>query len=267
MRLNQEQKIQIQAEKEAGVSTKDIAAKFGIHPSTVLKAAKDVPKIKLPTTEDVDLGERAGFLDPTPAPVPRPPEPKTPPFPDHPALDKFFAGLEGPAPQAPVPRPAPELPRGDPDELVQKILLNAESFPELFPNPPSIDSLASKSVNQLAEVLQSMETSRAVRMLTVQLKQVFLVGSRATEVMGKQYLGLKTDGLTDGLISQQKELDYLFRELAIKHSKKFGKVVEPEVRLLMLFGITVLQTDAANRVKDRLAQQNPASTAEKFGDL
>ena len=260
-KLSQEQKIQIQAEKEAGVSTKDIAVKFGIHPSTVLKAAKDVPKLQLPTTEDVDLGDRAGFLD-----IPRPPEPKTPPFPDHPALDKFFAGLE-PAAQRPEPRPAPELPRGDPDELVQKILLNAESFPELFPNPPSIDSLASKSVNQLAEVLQSMETSRAVRMLTVQLKQVFLVGSRATEVMGKQYLGLKTDGLTDGLISQQKELDYLFRELAIKHSKKFGKVVEPEVRLLMLFGITVLQTDAANRVKDRLAQQNPASTAEKFGDL
>ena len=254
-KLTEEQKSHISADRAAGVSTKEIALKFGVHPSTILKQLKPrAQSVKVPVAPDLE--ERAGFLDPD---VRRDP-PRL--IPNDQVLDKIFAGL-APEP-APVPASLP-IPSGDPDELVQKILLNADSFPEMFPNTPSVASLATKSARELADVLQSMETSRAVRMLTVQLKQVFLVGSRATEMLGKQYLGLKTDGLTDGLIAQQKELDFIFRELAIKHSRKFGKVVEPEVRLLMLFGMAVLQTDATNRVRDRLA--SPASTADKFDDL
>jgi hypothetical protein len=257
-KLTAEQKSQIVSDRAAGISTKEIALKFGVHPSTILKQlkprAEEIQSVTVPVAPDLE--ERAGFLDPE---VRRePPQP----IPNDQVLDKIFAGL-APEP-VPVPVPAP-IASGDPDELVQKILLNAESFPEMFPNTPSVASLATKSVRELADVLQSMETSRAVRMLTVQLKQVFLVGSRAIEMLGKQYLGLKTDGLTDGLIAQQKELDFIFRELAIKHSRKFGKVVEPEVRLLMLFGMAVLQTDATNRVRDRLA--SPASTTDKFDDL
>jgi hypothetical protein len=256
-KLTEEQKSQILADRAAGVPTKEIALKFGVHPSTILKQlkprAEEIQTVTMPVAPDLE--ERAGFLDPELRREPRP-------IPNEQVLDKIFAGL-APEP-APVPASLP-IPSGDPDELVQKILLNAESFPEMFPNTPSVASLATKSARELADVLQSMETSRAVRMLTVQLKQVFLVGSRATEMLGKQYLGLKTEGLTDGLIAQQKELDFIFRELAIKHSRKFGKVVEPEVRLLMLFGMAVLQTDATNRVRDRLA--SPASTADKFDDL
>ena len=182
-RLTEEQKIQISADRAAGVSTKDIASKFGVHPSTILKSLKppkdDTQSVTVPVAPDLE--ERAEFLDP-----PRPEARRNPPrqVPDE-VLDKIFAGL------VPAAEPTPEpqrsvAPSGDPDELVQKILLNAESFPEMFPNTPSIDALATKSPRELAEVLQSMETSRAVRMLTVQLKQVFLVGTRATEMVGKR---------------------------------------------------------------------------------
>jgi len=257
MRLSAEQKSQIVSDRAAGISTKEIALKFGVHPSTILKTrAETVQSVEVPM---VDLDERARFLDAARPEAAKPrPEVKI----DDRVLDKLFSGL---AAQPEVVAPVAVIPSGDPDELVQKILLNAESFPDMFPNTPSVASLATKSARELADVLQSMETSRAVRMLTVQLKQVFLVGSRATEMLGKQYLGLKTDGLTDGLIAQQKELDFIFRELAIKHSRKFGKVVEPEVRLLMMFGMAVLQTDATNRVRARLSE-SPVE-ADKFGDL
>lgn len=242
-KISPEKKAEIRADKEAGLSTKEIAEKHGVNTSTINRH----------TRPDVDLAQRASMFEPAPDHAPQAATL------EHPVLAKLMTNLD-----EPVRAQLPELPRGDPSELVQKILLNAESFPEVFPHPPSIDSLVSKSVRELTDVLASMETSRAVRMLTVQMKQFFLVGSRAVEVAGKTYLNLKTEGLTDGLIAQQKELDYLFRELAIKHSKKFGKAMEPEARLLMLFGVALLQTDAANRMR---SQTTEPSTAEKFSDL
>jgi hypothetical protein len=179
-------------------------------------------------------------------------------------LDNFFKTIDAePQKQQPVPVTA-DVPRGDPKDLIQRILLNAESFPEVFPNPPSESSLAGKSWGDLDHVLKSMEHSRSVRTLSIQMKQVFFVGSRATEVLGKAMLRLKTDGMTDALMTQSKELDYLFRELAIKHAPKFSGTSEPEVRLLMLFGMTLLQTDATNRLRERVA---PKDAEDKYADL
>ncbi len=78
---------------------------------------------------------------------------------------------------------------------------------------------------------------------------------------------LKTDGMTDALMTQQKELDYLFRELAIKHASKFSGTSEPEVRLLMLFGMTLLQTDATNRLRERMPTSAPTEAQDKYADL
>jgi hypothetical protein len=255
MKLTDEIKQGIAEDRASGMSVKDVAAKYGINKSTISKYGK-VQSVVVPTTDDVDLAERAKILF-REAPIDEAPKPK-----DQRAIASFMAKVQ----EDEVPAPPKVVQRGDPEELIQKILLNAEAHPEVF-SGTTVETLAGRSAEELAAVLRTMEMSKAVRMLTVQMKQVFFVASRATEVAGKTFLKLKTDGLTDGLIAQQKELDFLFKELAIKHSKAFGKSTEPEIRLLMMFGIAVLQTDATNRVKERMAATTPAETTEKYGDL
>ena len=90
---------------------------------------------------------------------------------------------------------------------------------------------------------------------------------RATEIVGKSFLKMKTDGMTEALMVQQKELDFIFRELAIKHSSRFSATTEPEVKLLMIVGMTLLQTDSSNRLKERLAQTQRSETTDKYSDL
>ena len=266
MKLAEEVKRGIAADRKAGMSVKEVSAKYGVNKSTIAKyarAAEEVQSVEVPTTLDleVDLDERAKMLDSEPPPMKKA---AAVPAKTSKAVEAFMKSALA---EAPAPAPAVELPRGDPKELVQRILLNAETFPEVFPNPPTQSSLAGKSWKELDEVLKSMEHSRAVRMLSVQMKQVFFVASRATEVLGKAALKLKTDGMTDALMAQTKELDYLFRELAIKHASKFSGTSEPEVRLLMLFGMTLLQTDATNRLRERMPESAPTETAEKYTDL
>jgi len=260
MKLDDAVKKGIAEDRAAGMSVKDVAAKYGVNKSTISKYSKTevVQSVEVPTVQDINLEERAkAFVDaPIDQPAPKPRDMKT--------IAKFMATLDE-APPAPHVKPPP-VPRGDPAELIQKILLNIESHPDVFP-ATSIDALAGRSPEDLSDVLANMELSKSVRMLSVQMKQVFLVGSRAVEVAGKAFLKLKTDGLTDALLAQQKELDFLFKELAIKHARKFGKATEPEIRLLMMFGIALLQTDATNRVRERMATTTPPETTEKYGDL
>jgi transposase-like protein len=269
MKLAEEVKRGIAADRKAGMSVKEVSAKYGVNKSTIAKyarAAEEVQSVEVPTTLDleVDLSERAKMLDSEPPPMKKA---AAVPAKTSKAVEAFIKSALAEEAPAPAPAPAVELPRGDPKELVQRILLNAETFPEVFPNPPTQSSLAGKGWKELDEVLKSMEHSRAVRMLSVQMKQVFFVASRATEVLGKAALKLKTDGMTDALMTQTKELDYLFRELAIKHASKFSGTSEPEVRLLMLFGMTLLQTDATNRLRERMPASAPTETAEKYADL
>ncbi len=93
------------------------------------------------------------------------------------------------------------------------------------------------------------------------------MGSRATEMLGKSVLRLRVEGMTDALMAQQAELDYIFRELAIKHAPRVGQSTSPEARLLMIVGLTMLQTDATNRLRERTSRATNAETTEKYADL
>jgi hypothetical protein len=269
MKLNDKIKKGIAADRLAGMSVQECCEKWNVHRSTISKYFKKnetIQEVQIPMLPP-DMEERAKFLSSDPPPM----EQKEPHL-DHPTIKEFMKKvLSEPVKEVvrveePVKEPVKELPRGDPNELIQRILLNAETFPDVFPNAPSQDTLASKSVLELDSVLKSMEHTRAVRMLSTQMKQVFFVASRATEVLGKAALRLKTDGMTDALMTQQKDLDYLFRELAIKHASKFSGTSEPEVRLLMMFGMTLLQTDATNRLKERLGT-SATRVSEEYADL
>ena len=258
MKLTADVKKGIAADRLAGMSVQECCVKWKVHRSTIAKYGTDEKQeVNVPVLPS-DMEERAKTLE-----IPQI-ERRT--SNDDPVIQAFMNDVlvVPSSPSVPVPTPKQELPRGDPNELIQRILLNAQTFPDIFPNAPTEQSLSQKGAKELEDVLKTMEHTRAVRMLSSQMKQVFFVASRATEMIGKTALRLKTDGMTDALMSQQKELDYLFRELAIKHANKFSGTSEPEVRLLMLFGITLLQTDATNRLRERMPTPN---TTEEYADL
>jgi hypothetical protein len=152
------------------------------------------------------------------------------------------------------------------DDIIQRILLNAENFPAHYPfitDRASFQaSLLEKTAASLTDLLETMEKTRTVNNFAAQMKQVFFVASRATEVLGKK-IRLKTDGLADNLMKQQQELDYIFKELAISYSESLSKASKPELRLAMLCGMAVLQTDAQNRLREAI-QKKPEET---FSDL
>jgi hypothetical protein len=238
------------ADRKSGLSVKAMAEKHGVNRTTVIKYTKATGELEARAAEFVQAPMASTATEPMPT-----------------VVTNFFRTLEAPQRVPDLPPPSPELPRGDPQELIQKIVMNAETFPDVFPRPPSQTELSSKSFLELQGILTTMEQSRAVKMLAAQMKQVFFVGSRATEMLGKSVLRLRVDGMTDALMAQQAELDYLFRELAIKHAPRVGPSTSPEARLLMIVGLTMLQTDATNRLRERTAKTTNVETTEKYADL
>jgi hypothetical protein len=159
--------------------------------------------------------------------------------------------------------------------VIQRIMLNIDNFAPMFSfihnKEEFVKSLHSKSLVDLEGILKTMETTRTTINLSNQMKQTFLMVAKGTEVLGNQYLNLKTDGFTAQLVAQKQELDMIFRELAIDYAPRFTFQTRPEVRLVMLYGMTLLQTDNNNRIKDFIEARSkvevPEASTEKFGDL
>jgi hypothetical protein len=111
------------------------------------------------------------------------------------------------------------------------------------------------------------------------MKQMFFMVSKGVEFAGSAFLKLKTDGFTDNLVQQQQELDMIFREVAIEYAPMFKMTNKPELRLAMVFTMTLIQTDSLNRLKESFADRqaerqfsksNPeenTSPEQKYEDL
>lgn len=159
--------------------------------------------------------------------------------------------------------------------VLQRIMLNLDNFAPLFSfihnRQEFVASLHTKSVEELKGILKTMETTRTTLNLANQIKNTFLMVGKATEVLAPKVIGLKTDGFVETLMSQKTELDMIFRELAIDYAPKFTFQTRPEIRLAMLYGMTLLQVDNTNRIKDYVASKQsaevPAQTQEAFADL
>jgi len=232
---------QILSDKKT-MTTKQLQEKYSLSRSSI-------QRVKLP-----DLEARAAEFEP-------PAKPK-----DEAQAIEIVQNIINSKPPAPAPAlaPAPATPAKPREEMIQRILLNADTFPAHYPfitdKTAFAQSLAEKSPEQLADLLKMMEQTRSINNMAAQMKQAFFVVSRATETLGG-HLRLKTQGLTDALLQQQQELDYIFKELAITYADKFSATTRPELKLALTFGMAVLQTDAQNRIRERL---NPE---QKFGDL
>ena len=62
----------------------------------------------------------------------------------------------------------------------------------------------------------------------------------------------------------------IFRELAIEYAPRFNFQTRPEMRLGLVYVMTLLQVDNTNRIKAVIASAKedvPAATQESFADL
>lgn len=143
--------------------------------------------------------------------------------------------------------------------LEQRIILNVENFAPIFTfikdRDQFIKSLHSKSAEELQGILTTLETTRTTINLSNQMKQSFFMVARGTEVFGASLLGLKTHGFTENIMIQKQELDMIFREIAIEYAPMFKITTKPELRLLMCFSMSLMQTDSVNRLKETMAAQ------------
>ena len=161
--------------------------------------------------------------------------------------------------------------------LEQRIILNVENFAPIFTfikdRDQFIKSLHSKSSEELQGILKTLETTRTTINLSNQMKQSFFMVARGTEVFGSSLLGLKTRGFTENLMIQKQELDMIFREIAIEYAPMFKITTKPELRLLMCFSMSLMQTDSINRLKETmtaqqsLGRQTPNNPPDRTSDI
>jgi hypothetical protein len=159
--------------------------------------------------------------------------------------------------------------------VLQRIMLNLEYFAPMFSfihdKENFVQNLHSKSLTDLKGILKTMETTRTTVNLSNQMKQTFLMIGKGTEVLGSKFLNLKTDGFVANLVAQKQELDMIFRELAIEYAPRFTFQTRPEMRLAMLYGMTLLQVDNTNRIKEfvqsRAKVEVPESTTNSYADI
>jgi len=171
------------------------------------------------------------------------------------------------APKNVVKYQPPEESAVERNALEQRIILNIENFAPIFhfikDKDAFIRSIPNKSTTELKGLLKTLETTRTTVNLSNQMKNTFFMASQGTEMFGAMFLGLKTRGFTEMLMAQQQELDMIFREIAIDYAPMFSMTNKPELRLGMIFAMTLMQTDSTNRLKDSIrANQSFNSVAE-----
>ena len=158
--------------------------------------------------------------------------------------------------------------------LITQIQLNIENFAPLLKNITGNDpegfkqTLYGKLDSELITLLKVIERTRLVGNLTNQFKHMFWMTTSALE-MGTQVMGLKSQGLTEALRTQDEEIRMVLKELAMQKADTFSNAQRPEVRLAFLVSTTLLSVDAMNRARDhRRAKQKPdVEPREKFADL
>ena len=170
----------------------------------------------------------------------------------------------------------PQVPAHDSADLTQRIIFNVEHFgPHLKTvigqnKEAFIQSLSSRSGQELQGLLTTIERTRSVGNLATGFKQAFYVVSQAVET-GTAVIGMRTRGFTEQLKEQDEEITMCLKEIAINEWEKLKALDSPQIRLGSLFCMTLVQTDARNRMGEQLRRvvQAPvnASVATANEDL
>jgi hypothetical protein len=145
-------------------------------------------------------------------------------------------------------------------EVTQKIVFNLQHFgpqlevitgtnKELF-----LQNLATLSTSQLKETLTTLERTRSVGNIANGFKHLFYVAGQATET-ATQFAGMSTQGFTSQLKTQDEEITMIMKELAIEQWERLKVMDSPQVRLGMLFCMTLIQVDTRNKLEAHFKQQ------------
>ena len=145
----------------------------------------------------------------------------------------------------------------DRTDLTQRIIFNVEHFsPHLKTivgdnSEAFIQSLTVRSGEELNALLKTIERTRSIGNLAIGFKQVFYVAGQAVET-GSRVIGMKTAGFTQQLREQDEEITMCLKEIAINEWERLKAFDSPQIRLGTLFCMTLMQTDARNRMGEAL---------------
>ena len=196
-------------------------------------------------------------------------------------LDGFMSNMERPQ-QVSVPVAVSRIPepqqqqlqqshsRYDIDDLVQRIVFNVQHFAPLLTtiigtnHEAFIASLASREAYELKHLLTTIERTRSVGTISAGFKQVFYVAAQGVEVTSR-LIGVKSQGFTHKLQQQDEEITMCMKEIALNEWERLKAMDSPQVRLGMLFCLTLAQTHTRNEMLEG-APVNP-NLAEANVDL
>jgi len=145
-------------------------------------------------------------------------------------------------------------------EITQKIVFNLQHFgPQLEvitgPNKEAfLQNLATLSTSQLKETLTTLERTRSVGNIANGFKHLFYVAGQATET-ATQFAGMSTQGFVGQLKTQDEEITMIMKELAIEQWERLKVMDSPQVRLSMLFCMTLIQVDTRNKLEEHFKRQ------------
>ncbi len=166
-------------------------------------------------------------------------------------------GASGAIPIARISHYEPPAINYDRTDLTQRIIFNVEHFgPHLQTivgnnTEAFTQSLASRSGEELSALLKTIERTRSVGNLASGFKQVFYIAGQAVET-GSRVIGMKTTGFTQQLREQDDEITMCLKEIAINEWERLKAFDSPQIRLGTMFCMTLLQTDARNRMNEAL---------------
>lgn len=169
--------------------------------------------------------------------------------------------------------PPPQYNEAKRAEITQKIIFNVQHFgPQLEvitgPNKEAfLHSLATFSTPQLSETLNTLERTRSVGNIANGFKHLFYVAGQATET-ATQIIGMSTNGFTQQLRSQDEEITMIMKEIAIEQWERLKVMDSPQVRLGMIFTMTLIQVDTRNKIDAHFKRAPvPEHIAAKSSDL
>ena len=158
-------------------------------------------------------------------------------------------------------------------EITQKIVFNLQHFgPQLEVITGSnreafLQGLSALSTPQLSETLTTLERTRSVGNIANGFKHLFYVAGQATET-ATQFAGMTTQGFTAQLRAQDEEVTMIMKELAIEQWERLKVMDSPQVRLSMLFCMTLVQVDTRNKLEAHFKRSEvPEHIAQSSVDL
>ena len=152
--------------------------------------------------------------------------------------------------------------RYDREDLIQRIVFNVQHFGSLLETITGnkeafIASLADKDGAELKHLLTTLERTRSVGTISAGFKQVFYIAAQGVEVTSG-FIGVKSSGFVAQLQQQDEEIGMCMKEIALNEWERLKNLDSPQVRLGMLFCLTLAQTHTRNEMMGyRDAPVNP----------